>query len=73
MNNCALNLSASVIATAQLSPRHTRHGIVSQPCNYYTLCLCLGWRWVEVGGRWVAGVGKQKHTPTSSAAAFHEE
>lgn len=63
MNNCALNLSASVIATAQLSLRRNQYRIVSLLCNYYTLCL----------GRWAAVVKKQKHTPTSSFAAFHEE
>lgn len=50
MNNCALNLSASVIATALLSMHHNRHRIVSRPCNYYTLCLHFG---VEAGGRWL--------------------
>lgn len=53
MNNCALNLSASVIATAQLFLRRNQYRIVSRPCNYYTLCL----------GRWVAATENRNTLP----------
>lgn len=59
MNNCALNLSATVIATAQPSTHHNRHRhrhIVSPPCNYGALCLFSvsrtlggGWRLCKTG------------------------
>lgn len=50
MNNCVLNLSASVIATAQLLLHHNQCCIVSCLCDYCTLCLFMGYGWVA-GGR----------------------
>lgn len=50
MNNCALNLSATVIAAAQPSTQQKRRCIVSLLCNYCALCLFLC---VEAVGRWV--------------------